>query len=59
MLMRNNISAIMAPPVNIPPSRNRWNEIIFTVIGSMRREASAIRFVMMSPILIANTRAMI
>jgi type IV secretory pathway TrbF-like protein len=48
---------MIAPLVNNPPSKNKWNDMIFTVIGKIRSDARAIRFVAISTILIANTIA--
>lgn len=49
---------MMAPGLCNPPSRKAWNPKIFTVIGSMRRAASAVRFVHKQKIATTKTRAM-
>ena len=49
--------AMIAPAVKRPPSRKRWKQIILSVIGNKRSAASAVRFMIMRPIQIANTIA--
>jgi len=44
--------------VKRPPSKKRWNETMFTVIGKIRIEASAMRFVAIRTRLMAKTTAM-
>lgn len=53
------MSAITAPAVNMPPSRNAWKPTMFTVTGSISSTAAAVLPDMTSPSARAKTTDMI